>query len=216
MANTPFMNLNLPTVSTTLGPEWASLIIAALNLIDSHDHSTDHGTDVTPAGITINADLPFGGFQATALKTSTYNSQAATLAATFLGCVYRVGSDLYYNNGAGTPIQITSGAALASPGSGVFTVGAAVTLAYLVSAADAQKVLPVDSTAIAITLTLPAATTAMHFIIKDKLGNAAVNNITIAPNGVDTIENVNASYLIDANFMSLGLISDGSSNWAVI
>lgn len=212
------MNLNLPTVSTTLGPEWASLIIAALNPIDSHDHSTNHGTDVTPAGITINADLPFGGFQATALKTSTYNSQAATLAATFLGCVYRVGSDLYYNNGAGTPIQITSGGAIAAVGSGVLTVGAVVSASRAVVAGDAQKVLPVDSTSAAITLTLPVASTGggINFVVKDKVGNAAVNNITITPDGFETIENVNASYLIDANFMSVSLISDGSSNWAVI
>lgn len=210
------MNLNLPTVSTTLGPEWASLLIAALNLIDSHDHSTDHGTKVTPSGMNINADLAFANFQASGLKTAKFSDQLAALASSFVGCVYLVGGDLYFNNGSGMAVQLTSGGSVNAPGSGILTTSATVTGNYTVVAGDAQKVIVVDTASVAITLTLPAATTAMHFVVKDKTGSAATNNITIAPNGLDTIEGAASSYTVDANFAAISLISDGSSNWAVI
>lgn len=218
MAITPFMQLDLPTVSTTLGPEWASLLIAAQNLIDSHDHSTDHGAKVTPAGLTINSDLSFEQFQATNLKAVQLYAQASTLAASFIGVVYRYNNDLYYNNSAGTPIQITSGSAVVSPGSGVLTVGSTVTTTpFAVTTAYAQTVIPVDTSALAITLTLPAASsTGLTVVIKDKTGTASAFPITITPNGADTIDNVASSYLLNFDHGSFTLISDAASNWAVI
>jgi len=218
MAITPFMQLDLPTVSTTLGPEWASLLIAAQNLIDSHDHSTDHGAKVTPAGLTINSDLSFEQFQATNLKAVQLYAQASTLAASFIGVVYRYNNDLYYNNSAGTPIQITSGSAVVSPGSGVLSVGSTVTTTpFAVTTAYAQTVIPVDTSALAITLTLPAASsTGLTVVIKDKTGTASAFPITITPNGADTIDNVASSYLLNFDHGSFTLISDAASNWAVI
>ena len=59
MTETDKMLLDLPTVSTTLGPEWATMLNTLLELVDEHDHSTDKGSNVTPAGILINATLSF-------------------------------------------------------------------------------------------------------------------------------------------------------------
>ena len=55
------MNLTLPTVSITVGPEWATLLNAALTDIDAHDHTSGKGVKITPAGLNINADLELNG-----------------------------------------------------------------------------------------------------------------------------------------------------------
>lgn len=110
---TPLMNLNLPTVGVTIGPTWASLINTALETIDSHDHSSGKGSQVPTNGININADLPFGAYNATAVKSIRYSSQAGALSgANDKECIYSVNGSLYYNNSAGTAIQITSGSGI--------------------------------------------------------------------------------------------------------
>lgn len=214
MAITPNMNLDLPTPEVTLGPEWAQKIVDALELVDTHDHSTDHGIKITPAGINITADLPFNGFQATGLKTAALASQGSALGVGFVGVIYRVGSDLYYNNGSGTAIQLTSGNAIATP-SGIFSVYVPAAYPFAVTSAQAQTVIAVD-TSLARTINLPAATNQVHVIIKDANNNAATNNISVIPNGSDTIDGLNATFLIDADKASYNFISDGVSKWLVV
>ncbi len=119
MANTPYMNLVLPTVSQTLGPEWATQLVAALSLIDSHTHAAGQGVQVPSAGINVNTDLSFGGFNAYQLRTARFADQGGTLSsAGDVGCVYLVSGNLWFNSGAGTPVQITNGGSIAgTPGS---------------------------------------------------------------------------------------------------
>lgn len=66
------------------------------------------------------------------------------------------------------------------------------------------------------TITLP---TEQHegqvFIIKDQSGAAAVNNITIAAGGSETIDGA-ASQIINTNYGSLRVICDGSGAWFII
>lgn len=115
MSTTPLMVLDLPVVgpSGTAGPDWATKLNAALTLVDSHDHTTNKGTRVPSAGLNINADLSFAGFNATSLKSSRYSSQSAALASSSdKSCVYVVSGDLYYNNSSGTAIQITAGSGI--------------------------------------------------------------------------------------------------------
>lgn len=111
----PNMGLTIPTVSQTPGPEWASNINSSLSLVDSHDHSSGRGVPVTPAGMSISSALTFQGNAATDVSRLGLSQLGATLGVTTLRSVYSVGSsgDLYYNNGTGTPVQITNGASLA-------------------------------------------------------------------------------------------------------
>ena len=109
---TPYMTLVLPIPGTTVGPDWATQLVTALGLVDSHDHSTGKGNRVTPAGLNINADLSFGGSQATDLKTATFSDQTTSLSSSFKNCVYDAGGNLYWNNGSGTAIQLTSGSTI--------------------------------------------------------------------------------------------------------
>lgn len=121
MAITPNMNLLLPDVGVTFGPLWATELNAALSLIDSHDHVVGQGVPVPTAGIALNADLPFNGFNATTLRSTRFNNQASPLAlVTDLTCLYVSGNNLYYNNGAGQQVQITQGAGLNAASVGGF------------------------------------------------------------------------------------------------
>ena len=110
---TIFMNLDLPTVSVTLGPAWASMINEALELIDSHDHTSGNGSLIPAAALNINSDLSFGGFNQISIMSTRFSSQGAALAGSNdKECIYSVGGALYYNNASGVAVQITSGTGL--------------------------------------------------------------------------------------------------------
>lgn len=105
---TPNMNLTLPVVSTTPGPAWANQINADLATIDEHNHTFGKGASIPTAALNIDADLPFNGYNATLLNTSQYIDQAGVLPTGFVGGIFVSGTDLWFRDGAGNYIQITS------------------------------------------------------------------------------------------------------------
>ncbi len=108
--STPNMSLTLPAVSSTPGPEWATETNSNWSIVDGHDHTPGSGTQIPSAGLALDADLPFASFNATLLRSTRFVAQTVALAeSTDLGCLYRVAGDLYWNNGDGTAVQITSG-----------------------------------------------------------------------------------------------------------
>lgn len=110
------MGLILPTVGTDSGLSWENGINANSSIIDGHNHSSGEGVQISPSGININANLPFNNFSATSLKSAVFTAQ--TSLATLLA-VYCIGNDLYYNDGAGNVIQITSGGSVNATSSGI-------------------------------------------------------------------------------------------------
>ena len=106
------MSLVLPAVSVTVGPLWATEINAALTAVDAHDHSTGQGRQVRSRGINVDADLPFGGNNATQLRSTRYLDQGSPLTGVDVACVYSVAGELFYNDALGNAVQITSGGAL--------------------------------------------------------------------------------------------------------
>lgn len=117
MPTTPNMGLILPTVSVTPGPTYATENNQAFTDIDEHDHTAGKGVPVPSEGISITSDLPFGSQNATLLRSARFVNNGSVLALpTDLGCVYEKGGDLYYNNAAGTPVQITLGSTVYNPG----------------------------------------------------------------------------------------------------
>lgn len=214
MATTPNMNLALPTVSQTLGPEWATEINQAFDLVDTHDHAEGNGVPITPAGININADLELND---NGLLDGDYYQMINRNAAdtTKLGSLQRIGSDFFYVNAAGIAVQITSGNSVVNPGSGVLSLTVVNSYPYSILSSDAQKVLIIDTSA-ARTLNLPSATNSIYVVIKDGVGSAQANKITVNPDGSDVVDGANSAYYIDANYASVGFISDGISKWYVI
>lgn len=108
-----FMGLSLPVVSQTPGPQWASMLSAALVQVDQHDHTPGFGKQIASAALNINADVSWAGFNLTGLRASRFqNLGAVPMLATDLCELAVVGGDLYFKNGAGQAIQVTAGAAL--------------------------------------------------------------------------------------------------------
>jgi hypothetical protein len=217
---TPNMTLDLPTVSITLGPEWATLLNEALELIDLHDHSSGKGVKVTPAGLNINNTLSFDSNKASNLYSTQYISQAATLTGAINArSLYSVLGDLYYTNGAGNAIQITSGGSIvAVPGSASSFDRISTNANLVISPTDTFVTVEVDTSA-PVSIILPDAATVVGgriFIIKDSMGSGShINNIFITANGGNTIDG-DVSLTLDSERGSYVLTGDGGSNWNIV
>jgi hypothetical protein len=114
---------------------------------------------------------------------------------------------------AGPGITITNG-----PGSiTIGTIGTTV-LNYINVAATPYVVgvmddfISVNSTVLAITIELPnAPVTGRVYVIKDRIGNAAVNNITVrSVSGAITIDGILA-YTINTNFQAIKVLFNGTT-----
>lgn len=117
---TPNMSLNVPIIGVDSGLTWEQQINANSSILDGHNHSVGSGVPVGPAGININADLPFGSNNATQLRSARFTAQDSPLSlAADLGCLYVSGVDLYYNDENGNQIQITTGGLVNATSSGI-------------------------------------------------------------------------------------------------
>lgn len=126
------MGLIVPDVSSTTGPTYATQVNTSLNTIDSHNHTSGQGNQVPASGLNINADLSFGGFNATSLRSSRYSAQSTVLSlGTDLGCVYVVGVDLYYNDVNGNNVRITQNGSLAAANGSISNLTAPASAAYV-------------------------------------------------------------------------------------
>lgn len=110
------MNLPIPVPGQTSGPQWAQDINASLTLIDQHNHTAGSGVQIPPAGLNINTALTFNNNSATGLMSSIYTPQVSY--TTDYG-VHVEGVDLYYVDGNGNDIQITSGGTVNATSSGI-------------------------------------------------------------------------------------------------
>jgi len=110
------MNLIAPTIGVNSGLTWETAINANSSIIDGHNHSPGSGALIQPNGMNINSSLTFNNFPATNLQACTFTAQISLVT---LLSVYCIGNDLYYNDGAGNVIQITSGGAVNATSSGI-------------------------------------------------------------------------------------------------
>lgn len=131
---TSYMSISLPSVSVTLGPAWASQINAALVALDSHNHSPGYGQGVPTAGLDINADLGFNGWNATLLRSVRFGAQGSALAQpTDIGCAYVQGVDLYYNDINGNAIRLTANGQVAAASGSISGLVSPAALTYIVA-----------------------------------------------------------------------------------
>ncbi len=109
MAN--FWN-SLPTVSVTPGPTWATMLNAILAQLPTHNHSTVGGEAQIPtAGLNINANLSFNGFNHTAVGAGQFSPGARTLGLQPYGLFVGADGNLYYETSApntNAQIQLTT------------------------------------------------------------------------------------------------------------
>ena len=106
-AGTNITSIAKPGVGTTVGPTWATDLNTTIDAVDNHDHSTNKGIRITPAAINVNADVEFNQNSATEVKNLIFDSSVT--AATTSYSVYQASGNLYWRNGSGTQVQITTG-----------------------------------------------------------------------------------------------------------
>jgi hypothetical protein len=163
----PNMSLPVPITGQEPGPTYANDVNNCFSILDGHNHSPGSGVQITPAGININADLPFHSNNAISLRSSRFSPQLAPLSgAQDLGCLYESGVDLWYNDGAGNQIRLTSGGAI---------VGTAGSISGLVPPASASYNSGTSTFVWQSGVTIPAN---MDF------GSAIFRNITAGSHGV--------------------------------
>lgn len=98
----------------------------------------------------------------------------------------------------------------ASPPSYSYTLVTSAMSPYTVTSTDMY--LGVDTTSGPVTINLQNAdVVARNFTIKDKVGNASVNNITVTTPGASTLIDGSTSYVISGNYQSINLIYNGSA-----
>lgn len=216
--STPFMFLDLPTPTITLGPAWASDVNDALTLVDSHDHSTGKGAKVKPNGIDINDNLDMQSNELLSAKAAQLTTNPSTLSGpTNTLKLHSTGGNLYFTNDSGTPVQLTNGGSIVStPGAAQLVLPQVVASDITISPASQFVYLLVDTTAIR-TITLPLASSVTQgriYIVKDTNGLANINNITVATQGADIIDG-DLNFIVDMKYSCFWLVTDGINKWFI-
>lgn len=238
------MNLPVPSVGNTDGPQYAIDLNSCLSIIDGHTHAPGSGVQITPDGINITKDLGFNGNNAITLRTSRYNVQSAVLTAvTDVGCVYVVGNELYYNDVTGghqvkltnngvvnaTSSGISSGTASASFVSSILTVVSAPGVAGNIDAASLIVRYPgsypsptgnyisiqAPVSVGAYALTLPANPPGATLpLVMDTVGNVTASQV----NGAQIVSNVNlqGTQIRANNNIVVVANTNGSNSLAII
>lgn len=104
------MNLPIPVVGISTGPNYALSVDACFAVIDAHDHSNGNGVPITPNGININANFPLNNNSITEVKSVFFEDQVSLSA---LNSAYVIDGDLYYNDNLGNVIRITQSGSVA-------------------------------------------------------------------------------------------------------
>lgn len=216
--STPNMNLFLPVPTVTLGPEYAVQNTTAFEVVDAHDHSSGKGVKIPVAGLNINAALNFNGNKPYSLLSAQFNSQVAALTgASNANSVHSVNGDLYWTNGSGIAVQLTSGAApVTTPGAVQVLEFDSINSNLSINAGDDYVFINLDTSA-SRTITLPlvsAVAEGRFYIIKDATGTANANPYTITASGSDLIDGA-ASQQYDSDYSAISIVSNGVDKWSV-
>lgn len=139
------MALPIPAIGTDSGLVWEQSVDSALVIIDGHNHTSGSGVPVIPAGLNINSDLTFQSNNATFLRSVRFAPQMAPISGALdLDCVYVSGVDLYYNDGNGNQIQMTSGGSVLATSSGITSGTASASFVSSVLVVDAATNTPAN------------------------------------------------------------------------
>ncbi len=113
------MSLVYPTVGSTAGPTWATMLNTMLLLVEEHDHTSGKGARITSAALNINATTEMNSNNLAEIKGLLFDNNASTQTGS--RSVWVSGNELYYRNASSQNIQITSGTGLNGSATGGFS-----------------------------------------------------------------------------------------------
>lgn len=219
---TPNMGLTVPTPQVETGPEYANEISNDLiQIVDTHDHSSGKGVQITPAGINVNVDLAINQNNLTTIRSSRYVSQASGLFGVGdVSSTYVRNGDLWYVNSAGTNIQVTIGSQVnvGALSNNVLTRQGVTNTNWTILNTDNYILLDVNSSLTPLSITLPIVNSVAPgrwYVIADTAGSSAANNITIATSSTDTIAGL-GSLVLNKAYAATIFIANGNSSWDII
>ncbi len=216
----PNTGIKIPIVGVDPGEDYAVNISEALSKLSSLTHTGAanlDGLQIPTQGINIDEDLSAQSNNLTNLRSTRYEDQPSELVGLGdLNCVYFVDGDLWINNAAGTPVQITSDGSIISIPSNNYIVNS-ISTNHSINSTDTDTLFNCDCTVGAIIITLPIAAdvqTGRLYVVKDEFGQSATYTITINPNGGDNIEG-QGTYIIKDNYAAVAFIKLTSTRWGV-
>jgi hypothetical protein len=114
------MSLNEPTVGQTTGPTWATETNSNWESIDTHDHTSGKGVQLTPSALNINSDLEFNLNSVTELKNVVLDNTVHSSGSGDTNVsLYVYDGNFYYRNASGIGVQITSGSGVNTSGGSI-------------------------------------------------------------------------------------------------
>jgi hypothetical protein len=207
------MQLVKATVSDTAGPDWATMLNTIFDRIDQHNHSSGLGVKVGVAGISIDGDLDVTIHRLVNIAAAKFSDQGGALSGiNNYGSLYLNGNELYFYDGAGNTVQVTSSGALNSP----LPTLVSVTGTYNVPVGTNDLMLEVD-TAAARTINLHSVVgVKRRLVVTDINGTASdTNTITLVPSGSEKIAGTTGNYVMRNAYCGLILYSDGANGWVL-
>ena len=223
-SSSTYMNMPIPVVGQSPGPNYAQDINNCLTKVDSHDHSAGNGNLVTPAGLNITSQLQFNNnlvLNASGLNLATQSS-VPSLVSTVYAATSSGNTELWYKDGSGTAVQLTKAGVVNSTASSIpgeaysggafiwtqtqsslpttpasFSMGALTLQPISAGTTYSHKIQVNPSLSGNLTLTLPAANpSANSFMALDNSGN-----ITAGPliSGGITSSNIGSGAVLGSN-----------------
>lgn len=143
----PLMNLVISTINVDSGLLWEQNLNSSLLTIDQHNHTAGSGAQIPTAGLNINSDLPLNSNNLTFARSVRFAVQSSPLSTgADLSCLYSSGAagNLFFNDGAGNQIQITSGGNVNATSSGISSGTATASFVSSVLVVDAATNTPAN------------------------------------------------------------------------
>lgn len=192
------MGLLISTVGSDSGLLWETNLNASLSSIDTHDHSSGKGVQISPAGLNISSDLSLQSNSATNVKSVVFSDQ---ISLSTVNSLYTKSGELWYNDPT-SPVQITSGGSVNATSSGISSGGATASfvssvlvvnqaastpanvqcgsllIGNNVASSNFVTLQPTNSLASNYSLTLPAIPASTSFLTVDTSGNMSASVAT--------------------------------------
>lgn len=130
---TPNLNLELPVIGVSTGPEWGSAINQNLEVIDTHNHTPGRGRPIPIEAVEFSGNLNLNSQNINNSRTIRFNNSLSAIPATGddQRALYVKDGELFFNDQSGNEVRMTlSGAvdvaatgaiqALTAPASAVY------------------------------------------------------------------------------------------------
>ena len=113
------MNLPIPIVGITSGPNYAIYLDSCLNRVDGHTHLTGSGVPITPAALNINSAVDMLGWSL--INTEAVEFSLQTSSPSNSSIFSKTDGNLYFTNSTGGVVQITNGLQVNASSSGIIS-----------------------------------------------------------------------------------------------